>query len=67
MQYNSLILEHKTNSKIDIIATANNGQVMAIKHRDLPVWGLQFHPEAALTEHGLEMLKNWVDYNKLRV
>lgn len=67
VQYNSLILEHKTNSKIDIIATANNGQVMAIKHRDLPVWGLQFHPEAALTEHGLEMLKNWVDYNKLRV
>ncbi|MEQ8478409.1 aminodeoxychorismate/anthranilate synthase component II [Fulvivirga sp.] len=67
VQYNSLILDNRPNANIDIIATANNGQVMAIKHNKLPVWGLQFHPEAALTEHGLRMLKNWVDYNKLGV
>nr|WP_246203006.1 gamma-glutamyl-gamma-aminobutyrate hydrolase family protein [Fulvivirga lutimaris] len=67
VQYNSLILENKYNTNINIIATANNGQIMAVKHNNLPIWGLQFHPEAALTEHGLQMLKNWVDYNKLGV
>lgn len=67
VQYNSLTLDNRPNPNINIIATANNGQVMAIKHNYLPIWGLQFHPEAALTEHGLQMLKNWVDYNKLGV
>ncbi len=67
VQYNSLILDSKPNSNLNVIATANNGQIMALKHNKLPIWGLQFHPEAALTEHGLTILKNWVDYNKLEV
>jgi anthranilate/para-aminobenzoate synthase component II len=49
----------------NVIATGNGDQVMGIKHKILPIWGLQFHPEAALTEYGLIMLKNWLECNKL--
>jgi anthranilate synthase component 2 len=34
---------------------------MALRHRWLPLRGVQFHPEAILTEYGLELLKNWVN------
>ena len=34
---------------------------MAIQHRDLPIWGVQFHPESVLTEHGHQMLGNWLE------
>jgi anthranilate synthase/aminodeoxychorismate synthase-like glutamine amidotransferase len=67
VQYNSLILEPLRNEEIKIIALGNVDQIMAIKHKILPIWGLQFHPEAALTEHGLLLLKNWLDYNELGI
>jgi anthranilate synthase/aminodeoxychorismate synthase-like glutamine amidotransferase len=35
-------------------------EVMAMRHTTLPLWGVQFHPEALLTTHGLAMLRNWV-------
>lgn len=41
-------------------ATAD-GNVMAIRHRRLNIRGVQFHPESILTEHGLQMLKNWIE------
>jgi para-aminobenzoate synthetase component 2 len=37
------------------------GVIMAIRHRDLPVEGVQFHPESVLTEGGYAMLANWLD------
>ncbi len=67
VQYNSLILEESSKAQINIIATGIDKQIMAIKHKNLPIWGLQYHPEAALTEYGLLSLKNWVDYNKLGI
>jgi anthranilate synthase/aminodeoxychorismate synthase-like glutamine amidotransferase len=65
VQYNSLILNPGDLSLLNVIATGNGDQVMGIKHKILPIWGLQFHPEAALTEYGLIMLKNWLECNKL--
>lgn len=65
VQYNSLILEQKTETDLEVIAKSQNGQIMAITHRSLPIWGIQFHPEAALTEYGLQMLKNWIDCNNI--
>lgn len=64
VQYNSLVVAELPSS-ITVIATAENGEIMALKHNELPVWGLQFHPEAALTQYGLVILKNWLVYNDI--
>ncbi|GAB3780776.1 aminodeoxychorismate/anthranilate synthase component II [Spirosoma horti] len=60
-RYHSLVL---TDLPPQLIGTAFTGQheVMALRHRTLPLWGVQFHPEAALTEHGLALIKNWIDF-----
>ena len=61
VRYNSLVVN---NPGPDVIVTARSGdgEIMAISHRNKPVHGVQFHPEAILTEHGLEILRNWLDY-----
>lgn len=61
VQYNSLLLEDIEGTGLRTIATDAAGHIMAIRHTRLPVWGLQFHPEAALTEHGAQIIKNWLD------
>lgn len=38
-----------------------SGNIMAIKHRDYRVRGVQFHPESIMTEHGKQMIRNWID------
>ena len=66
VRYNSLIVDQE-NSHYKVIAVSQESEVMALKHKVLPMWGLQFHPEAALTECGLDILKNWLTYNKIAV
>jgi anthranilate synthase component 2 len=39
----------------------SNQMIMALKHREYKVWGVQFHPESVLTEHGASIIKNWVE------
>lgn len=58
-RYHSLLLSDLPSDLVRIAET-DRGEVMAMRHRNLPVWGVQFHPEAALTEHGLTLLKNWI-------
>ena len=41
-------------------AESPEGQVMALRHRQLPVHGIQFHPESVLTPDGRQMLQNWL-------
>ena len=64
-RYHSLLL---TNLPADLIGTAatDSNELMAMRHRTLPLWGVQFHPEAALTQNGLQLLTNWVDLVKNR-
>ncbi len=68
MRYHSLILDQADEKNQDIIsvpkviAQTADGEVMGIAHRQYPVAGLQFHPESVLTEHGLEMVRNWFEY-----
>lgn len=45
---------------LKITATADDGEIMAVQHRDFPVYGLQFHPESILTPLGREMLENFL-------
>ncbi|GAK89847.1 anthranilate synthase amidotransferase component [Nonlabens ulvanivorans] len=46
---------------LEITATDENGQIMALKHKELPIYGLQFHPESIMTPQGKQMLKNFIE------
>jgi len=46
---------------LEITATSEDNEIMGIRHRELPVWGVQFHPESLATENGIIILKNFLD------
>lgn len=48
-------------AELEITARDLNGQILAFRHRQYDVRGVQFHPESILTEHGHQMLKNWLE------
>jgi len=64
VRYHSLILEGLP-PVLESIARTEDGELMALRHRYLPVRGIQFHPEAALTEYGLEMIRNWLNFARV--
>lgn len=45
---------------LKVLAFDENQNIMAIRHVNLPVWGIQFHPESVLTEYGKELMFNWL-------
>lgn len=47
-------------AELEVTAVDENGQVLAFRHREFDVRGVQFHPESILTEHGPQMLANWL-------
>ncbi|WP_258104332.1 aminodeoxychorismate/anthranilate synthase component II [Marinoscillum sp. MHG1-6] len=50
-------------SELAVTALDEEGNVMAVKHKDYNVRGVQFHPESIMTEHGIQMIKNWLSIN----
>ncbi len=61
-RYHSLIVEKKSLPKIlKIVARTKDNEIMALKHKTLPLWGVQFHPESILTEYGKKLLKNFIN------
>ena len=62
VRYNSLLLDNV--GELNVIAEAGK-EIMAVKHPEFPVWGVQFHPEAALTKFGLKIISNWLEYNNI--
>ncbi|AEW95455.1 MULTISPECIES: aminodeoxychorismate/anthranilate synthase component II [Streptomycetaceae] len=60
-RYHSLAVERDTVApELEITAWTDSGIVMGLRHRELPVEGVQFHPESVLTEGGHRMLANWL-------
>jgi para-aminobenzoate synthetase component II len=60
-RYHSLaVVEGTLPFAVEVTARTADGEVMALRHRTLPIEGVQFHPEAVLTEHGHLLLANWL-------
>lgn len=60
-RYHSLALERSTlPEELEITSETDSGVVMSVRHKNLPIEGVQFHPESVLTEHGHKMLANWL-------
>ena len=60
-RYHSLCVERDTvGANLEITGATESGIVMSMRHRTLPIEGVQFHPESVLTEHGHRMLANWL-------
>jgi anthranilate synthase component 2 len=61
-RYHSLAIERASCPEaLEITAWTDDGEIMGVRHRELAVQGVQFHPESILTEHGHAMLKNFLD------
>jgi anthranilate synthase component 2 len=60
-RYHSLALERESlPACLEVTATAEDGEIMGVRHTTLPVEGVQFHPESILTEHGHALLRNFL-------
>jgi para-aminobenzoate synthetase component 2 len=60
-RYHSLAVERETvPAVLEITGSTESGVVMSMRHTTLPIEGVQFHPESVLTEHGHQMLANWL-------
>ena len=60
-RYHSLVVERASlPDELEVSAESEDGEIMGLRHRRLAVEGVQFHPEALLTEHGHRMLQNFV-------
>lgn len=60
-RYHSLVVERSSLPDcLEVTAWVDNGEIMGLRHRQLPVWGVQFHPESILTEGGMELLQNFL-------
>ena len=60
-RYHSLIIERDSMpDTLEVIAWTDDDVVMGVKHREMPVWGVQFHPESILTDEGKQLLGNFL-------
>lgn len=65
-RYHSLIVERETLPEcLTVTAALKDGTIMGLQHRDLPIHGVQFHPESIRSEHGHAMLQNFIDEMKV--
>jgi anthranilate synthase component 2 len=61
-RYHSLAIERATcPAVLNVTAWTDDGEIMGVRHAELPIQGVQFHPESILTEHGHAMLKNFLE------
>ncbi len=64
-RYHSLLVEKKSLPDIlKITAWTKDQEIMGLKHKSHPTWGVQFHPESIMTSSGMQLLKNFLDLSK---
>ncbi len=60
-RYHSLIVDRPTLPDCLVVtAWVENGEIMGLRHKELPIWGVQFHPESILTVSGMDLLRNFL-------
>jgi len=63
-RYHSLVVrEEGLPDELEVLARSDDGLVMGLRHRTLPVYGVQFHPESVLTPEGPKLLRNFLDFS----
>ena len=61
-RYHSLVIPRGgVPPSLEVVAETEEGEIMAVRHREHPVWGVQFHPESILTDHGYDLLRNFLE------
>jgi len=61
VRYHSLAVDESSfPAELEMSASADDGEIMALRHKEYPVWGLQFHPESILTENGKMLVANFL-------
>jgi len=60
-RYHSLVIERASLPDcLELTAETEEGEIMGVRHKQFPIWGVQFHPESILTEHGRQILRNFL-------
>ncbi len=60
-RYHSLIVDRPTLPEcLEVTAWVENGEIMGLRHKELPIWGVQFHPESILTVGGMDLFRNFL-------
>jgi anthranilate synthase/aminodeoxychorismate synthase-like glutamine amidotransferase len=63
-RYHSLIVERVSfPAELEITAETAEGEIMGLRHRQMPIWGVQFHPESIATPEGMKILQNFLELN----
>ena len=64
-RYHSLVIKRETcPACLDITAETEDGVIMAVAHREFPIWGVQYHPESILTPCGKTMIRNFMGFTR---
>jgi anthranilate synthase/aminodeoxychorismate synthase-like glutamine amidotransferase len=60
-RYHSLVIRReRLPACLEVTAETDEGEIMGVRHRESPIWGVQFHPESILTDHGRQILRNFL-------
>ncbi|MCD6520316.1 MAG: bifunctional anthranilate synthase component II/anthranilate phosphoribosyltransferase [Anaerolineae bacterium] len=63
-RYHSLIVQEPLPPELQVLARSPDGEIMALRHRQAPTFGVQFHPESILTPYGKKLLENFISLNR---
>ncbi len=66
-RYHSLLVERESLPEcLEITAETEEGEIMGLRHKDYPIEGVQFHPESIITDHGHQMLRNFLKQSQFK-